>query len=133
VSSLLEVSDLQVTFPARRRRPPARAIDGVGLRVDRGEIVALVGESGCGKSTLARVLVGLVRPTGGVVRYDGQPLRYRSAALKAHRRAVQLVLQDPYSALNPRQNVFDAVAEGPRLHRLRSGLHERVLASSSAS
>jgi oligopeptide/dipeptide ABC transporter ATP-binding protein len=126
VSALLEVEDLCVTFPARRRRPPARAVDGLGLTVQRGEIVALVGESGCGKSTLARVLVGLVKPTGGTVRYDGQPLSHRSAALKAHRRAVQLILQDPYSALNPRQTVFDAVAEGPRLHHIRSGLRERV-------
>jgi oligopeptide/dipeptide ABC transporter ATP-binding protein len=124
---LLEVSDLRVTFPARRRRPPAKAVDGVDLQVGRGEIVALVGESGCGKSTLARVCVGLVKPTGGEVRHDGTALSYRSAALKAHRRAVQLVLQDPYSALNPRQNVFDAVAEGPRLHGLRDGLQERVI------
>jgi oligopeptide/dipeptide ABC transporter ATP-binding protein len=131
VSTLLEVEDLRVTFAARRRRPPARAIDGLDLRVERGEIVALVGESGCGKSTLARVLVGLVKPTGGVVRCDGQQLSYRSAALKAHRRAIQLILQDPYSALNPRQTVYDAVAEGPRLHRLRSGLRERVTESLS--
>ena len=131
MSALLEVADLHVTFPARRRRPPARAIDGVDLQVGRGEIVALVGESGCGKSTLARVLVGLVRPTAGEIRHDGQPLGYRSSALKAHRRSVQLILQDPSSALNPRQTVFDAVAEGPRLHRMRSGLHERVLDSLS--
>jgi oligopeptide/dipeptide ABC transporter ATP-binding protein len=131
MSALLEVEDLRVTFPGRRRRGPARAIDGVDLRVDRGEILALVGESGCGKSTLARVLVGLVKPTGGVVRYEGEELGYRSAALKAHRRAVQLILQDPYSALNPRQTVYDAVAEGPRLHRMRSGLPERVTDSLS--
>jgi peptide/nickel transport system ATP-binding protein len=128
---LLEVSDLHVTFPARRRRPPARAVDGVDLAVNRGEIVALVGESGCGKSTLARVLVGLVRPTSGTVSWDGQPLGYRAAALKAHRRNVQLILQDPSSALNPRQTIYDAVAEGPRLHRMRSGLRERVLDSLS--
>ncbi len=127
MSGLLEVEDLAVVFPGRRRRPPARAVDGVDLAVASGEIVALVGESGCGKSTLARVLVGLVKPTRGVVRYDGGVLAYRSAALKRHRRSVQLVLQDPSTALNPRQNVYDAVAEGPRLHRMRAGLHARVI------
>ena len=127
MTGLLEVEDLAVVFPGRRRRPPARAVDGVDLAVRGGEIVALVGESGCGKSTLARVLVGLVKPTRGVVRYDGSVLAYRSAALKRHRRSVQLVLQDPSTALNPRQNVFDAVAEGPRLHRMRTDLHTRVI------
>jgi peptide/nickel transport system ATP-binding protein len=126
MSGTLEIENLAVTFPGRRRRPPARAVDGIDLAVEPGEIVALVGESGCGKSTLARVLVGLIKPTRGTVRYDGQPLGYRSSALKRHRRAVQLVLQDPTTALNPRQNVFDAVAEGPRLHRLPGDLHARV-------
>ena len=123
---MLEASDLRVEFPARRGRGPARAVDEVNLAVGRGEIVALIGESGCGKSTLARALVGLIKPTGGEVRYDGKPLRYASAALREHRRHVQLVLQDPAGALNPRQNVFDAVAEGPRLHGQRAGLSVRV-------
>lgn len=126
MSRLLEVERLAVTFPATRRRPPTKAIDGVDIHVDKGEIVALIGESGCGKSTLARVLVGLVKPTAGVVRMDGEPLRYRSSALKRHRRAAQLVLQDPSTALNPRQSVFDAVAEGPRLHHQRGDLRELV-------
>ncbi len=123
---VLETGELRVVFPARRGRGPARAVDEVNLTVGRGEIVALIGESGCGKSTLARALVGLIPPTGGEVRYGGQPLRYGSAALREHRRHVQLVLQDPAGALNPRQNVFDAVAEGPRLHRQRAGLNARV-------
>ena len=122
----LDVRDLRVTFPSRHGRPPARAVDEVNLSVGAGEIVALIGESGCGKSTLARALVGLIRPTSGEVRYQGTTLRYTGSALKQYRRHVQLVLQDPGGALNPRQNVFDAVAEGPRLHGLRSGLHERV-------
>ena len=122
----LEVRDLRVTFPARRGRAPARAVDNVNLTVGAGEIVALIGESGCGKSTLARALVGLIRPNSGEVRYHGTTLRYTGSALKQYRRHVQLVLQDPGGALNPRQNVYDAVAEGPRLHGLRSGLHERV-------
>jgi peptide/nickel transport system ATP-binding protein len=121
-SAVLEASHLTVVFPARRGRGPARAVDDVNLSIGRGEIVALIGESGCGKSTLARALVGLVRPTGGDVRYDGAALRYSGPALREHRRHVQLVLQDPAAALNPRQNVFDAVAEGPRLHGRRAGL-----------
>jgi oligopeptide/dipeptide ABC transporter ATP-binding protein len=122
----LEARNLHVEFPARRGRGPARAVDGVNLALGQGEILALIGESGCGKSTLARALVGLVRPTSGEVRYEGHALRYSSAALRAHRRHVQLVLQDPAGALNPRQNVFDAVAEGLRLHGIRAGLTGRV-------
>ncbi len=124
--AVLEARDLRVVFPARRGRGPARAVDDVNLTIGRGEIVALIGESGCGKSTLARALVGLVEPTGGEIRYAGAPLRYGGGALRAHRRHVQLVLQDPAGALNPRQTVFDLVAEGPRLHGLRNGLNERV-------
>jgi len=125
-AAVLEASGLRVVFPARRGRGAARAVDDVNLTIGRGEIVALIGESGCGKSTLARALVGLVEPTGGEVRYAGAPLRYGSAALRAHRKHVQLVLQDPAGALNPRQTVFDLVAEGPRLHGMRAGLTERV-------
>jgi peptide/nickel transport system ATP-binding protein len=125
----LEVRDLSIVYPARHGRGPARAVDGVNLQVGQGEIVALIGESGCGKSTLARALVGLVRPTGGQVLYHGTPLGYSAAALKKYRRHTQLVLQDPGGALNPRQNVFDAVAEGPRLHRLKDRPAERVHAS----
>jgi oligopeptide/dipeptide ABC transporter ATP-binding protein len=127
----LEARDLSVTFPPRRGRGPARAVDGVNLTVGAGEIVALVGESGCGKSTLARAFVGLLRPTQGEVRYQGATLGYSSKALKRFRRYTQLVLQDPAGALNPKQNVFDAVAEGPRLHGLRAGLSERVATARS--
>jgi len=123
---VLEADGLRVVFPGRRGRGPARAVDDVNLTIGRGEIVALIGESGCGKSTLARALVGLVEPTAGEVRYSGAQLRYGGAALRRHRRHVQLVLQDPAAALNPRQNVFDAVAEGPRLHGVRAGLTDRV-------
>jgi peptide/nickel transport system ATP-binding protein len=123
---VLEARDLRVVFPARRGRGPARAVDDVNLAIGRGEIVALIGESGCGKSTLARALVGLVEPTGGEVRYAGVPLRYSGGALRGHRRHVQLVLQDPAGALNPKQNVYDLVAEGLRLHGMRNGLTSRV-------
>lgn len=127
----LEARGLQVTFPARGNRGPARAVDVVNLTVRPGEILALIGESGCGKSTLARALIGLVKPTAGEVRHRGEPLRYTAKALKAYRRRVQFVLQDPVAALNPRNNVYDLVAEGPRLHHLREGLSERVLSALS--
>jgi len=113
----LEVHDLRVTFQARGN-PPAHAVDGVELAVRPGEILALVGESGCGKTTLARTLLGLVTPTGGRVLYRGRPLSYRSSALRGYRRQVQLVLQDPSGALNPRHTVYEAVAEGVRIHHL---------------
>jgi oligopeptide/dipeptide ABC transporter ATP-binding protein len=122
---LLEATSLAVEFASRGRRP-ARAVDGVNLAVGAGEIVALVGESGCGKTTLARTLLGLERPSSGTVSYDGAPLSYRAKALKAYRRQVQLVLQDPMGSLNPRQTVYEAVAEGPRIHGLPD--EEKVVA-----
>ncbi|MFI6548951.1 oligopeptide/dipeptide ABC transporter ATP-binding protein [Streptomyces prunicolor] len=113
---LLSAQGLHVAFPARHGGAPARAVDGVDLDIRPGEVVALVGESGCGKTTLARSLLGLVAPTEGRVTFDGEPLRYSSRALKAYRRRVQLVLQDPSGSLNPRHTVYDAVAEGLRIH-----------------
>ncbi len=113
---VLEARDLQVTFTGRGSRGVARAVDGVELTLNRGEIVALVGESGCGKTTLARTLLGLERPSAGQVLVDGQPLSYSSRDLTAYRKRVQLVLQDPSGALNPRHSVYEAVAEGLRIH-----------------
>ncbi|OAH10035.1 oligopeptide/dipeptide ABC transporter ATP-binding protein [Streptomyces jeddahensis] len=115
--SLLSAVGLRVTFPGRHGAAvEARAVDGVDLDIRPGEIVALVGESGCGKTTLARTLLGLVRPTSGRVTFGGRPLDYASRALKAYRKRVQLVLQDPSGSLNPRHTVYDAVAEGLRIH-----------------
>ncbi|MFF7903966.1 MULTISPECIES: oligopeptide/dipeptide ABC transporter ATP-binding protein [unclassified Streptomyces] len=118
-SALLSVEGLRVVFPGRHGGPAARAVDGVDLDIRRGEIVALVGESGCGKTTLARSLLGLVPPTAGRVTFDGAPLDYSSRALKAYRKRAQLVLQDPSGSLNPRHTVYDAVAEGLRVHGYR--------------
>jgi len=95
----------------------AHALDGVDLAVERGEIVALVGESGSGKTTLARTLVGLQRPDAGDVLVDGGPLDYSVRGLRAFRSRVQLILQDAAGALNPRQTVYESVAEGIRLHK----------------
>jgi oligopeptide/dipeptide ABC transporter ATP-binding protein len=111
--SLLEVRDLHVAF--RSRAGVARAVDGVDLTMRAGEILALVGESGCGKTTLARTIVGLQLPAAGSVSLRGEPLRYDRRALRAHRREVQMVFQDPTGALNARQTIYEAVAEGVRI------------------
>jgi peptide/nickel transport system ATP-binding protein len=115
-TSIVEVADLRVSF--RTRSGPAHAVDGVNLAIAPGEIIALAGESGCGKTTLARTILGLERPSSGEVRYRGQALGYSARALKAYRREVQLVLQDPTGSLNPRHTVYDAVAEGLRVHKV---------------
>jgi peptide/nickel transport system ATP-binding protein len=113
---LLEARGVHVEF-ATRAGVIARALDGVDLQVHRGEILALVGESGSGKTTLARTLVGLQPPAAGVVLVDGSPLDYSVRALRGFRARVQLVLQDAAGSLNPRQSVYESVAEGIRLHR----------------
>jgi len=123
---ILSARDLGVEFPGRRGGRPARAVDGVNLDLHAGEIVALVGESGCGKTTLARTLLGLQRPTAGEVAYRGTPLSYTGKALKAYRRQAQLVLQDPSGSLNPRHTVYEAVAEGLRIHGSGSDERDRV-------
>ncbi|MGW6928625.1 ATP-binding cassette domain-containing protein [Lentzea sp. NPDC054927] len=107
---LLEVRDLTVDYGR------TRAVDGVDLTIGRGEIVALVGQSGSGKTTLARTIMGLRKPSSGRVIFDGAEVPRNGKGLKAFRRQVQLVLQDPASALNPRHTVLDAVAEGLRVH-----------------
>ncbi|WP_088286303.1 ABC transporter ATP-binding protein [Kineosporia sp. A_224] len=116
-SPLLALEDVHVVLGGHGA-PSARAVDGVHLQVRRGEIVALAGESGCGKTTLARTVLGLQRPTSGRVLVDGVELGTSRAELRAWRRRVQLVPQDPTGSLNPRRTVYEAVAEGLRIHRI---------------
>lgn len=120
---LLQVRDLRVEYGR------TRAVDGVDLTIGRGEIVALVGQSGSGKTTLARTIMGLRNPSSGRVIFDGREVPRRGRALKAFRRQVQLVLQDPASALNPRHRVIDAVAEGLRVHGVRGDEESLVTAA----
>ena len=113
--TVVEVDDLTVTFDGRDGGI-ARAVDGVNIAMRKGEIIAMVGESGCGKTTLARTISGLEKPASGQVLSHGEPLQYGGRALKAYRKNIQLVLQDPTGSLNPRHSVYEAVAEGPRTH-----------------
>jgi oligopeptide/dipeptide ABC transporter ATP-binding protein len=117
--STLEAVEACVEF-ASRGGALARALDGANLVIRPGEIVALVGESGSGKTTLARSMIGLQPLAGGSIHFDGQPLDYSAAGLRSLRRRVQMVLQDPAGALNPRHTVYESVAEGLRLHGLAS-------------
>ncbi|MCX4966674.1 ABC transporter ATP-binding protein [Streptomyces sp. NBC_00654] len=113
---LLSVRDLVKTFPGRRvlGRPaaPVRAVDGVDFELAAGETLGLVGESGCGKSTTGRMLVRLLEPTAGTVEFDGQDITHLSPRrLRPTRRHLQIIFQDPYASLNPRQTVARIIAE----------------------
>jgi peptide/nickel transport system ATP-binding protein len=112
--TVLELTDVEVTYQ-RGDGTPVRAVAGVSLTVNPGEIVGLVGETGCGKSSLARAACGLTPVSGGTVSFEGRPVR----ALGARERPVedlglQLVMQNPYSSLNPRRRVEQQVADGMR-------------------
>ncbi len=122
-AAALEVRDLEVRFSSRRLiggpRGEVRAVDGVSFAVEPGEVFCVAGESGCGKTTLGRALLGLVRPSSGTVSISGlNPARLKGEEMRKFRRRVQVVFQDPMGSLNPRQSVYEAVAEGVRIHRL---------------
>ncbi len=116
--ALLEVRGLKTWFPIRagvlqRVTGHVRAVDGVDLAIRRGQTLALVGESGCGKTTVGRSILRLVEPTGGSMRYDGVDLAALTPAeFHPYRRRMQVVMQDPGSALDPRATVRDSIAEG---------------------
>jgi peptide/nickel transport system ATP-binding protein len=122
---LVEVDDVEVHFPIKRGVVVDRtvghvhAVDGVSLRIHRGETFGLVGESGCGKSTLGRALLRLVEPTAGRVRFDGTDLATLAGeTLRRMRRRMQMVFQDPLASLDPRQSVEAILVEGMKAHEL---------------
>jgi peptide/nickel transport system ATP-binding protein len=103
-----------------------RAVDGVSFSVARGEVVGLVGESGCGKSTLGRMIAGMIPPSEGEIRYEGQALSdKRDAKSRRQRLKLQMIFQDPMSSLNPRMKVEDIVGESAVYHGLIPGAHKR--------
>jgi len=120
---VLETRGLVKHFPITRgivfktKVGAVRAVDGIDLQLRRGETLGVVGESGCGKSTLAKLLVGLEKPTAGSINVRGQDMpRLSGAALRRARRNIQMVMQDPYTSLNPRMTVGDIIGEPFDIH-----------------
>ncbi len=120
---LLELRDVRTHFAfesgflRRQQTGTVRAVDGVSLTLQRGEVLGLVGESGCGKSTLARTIMQLAPTTGGTVLLGGRNLATANAAeVRALRRSMQMVFQDPFASLNPRLTVFQTLAEPLQVH-----------------
>ena len=125
-AALLTVEDLGVQFAVpiggllRRRYLPLQAVDGVSFSLQPGETLGVVGESGCGKSTLGRLLIRLIPATAGQVVFDGMEITSLDPKrLRAARRGMQIVFQDPFGALNPRMSVEETIMEPLLIHGAR--------------
>src|SRR5690348_11329026 len=122
--AIMQVRDLVKHFPIRagflqRQVGAVQAVDGISFDVMRGETLGLVGESGCGKSTTARLLLRLMVPTAGSIKFDGREIAHiKGSELKALRRDMQMIFQDPYSSLNPRKTVGSIIADPFVIHRI---------------
>ncbi len=129
--NLVEVRDLVKHFPLKggilqRTIGLVQAVDGVSFDIRRGETLGLVGESGCGKTTVGRLLLRLIEPTAGTIRFDGVDItRLRGAALKPYRRRMQIIFQDPFASLDPRTPIGDSIGEGLRIHGVGDGAERR--------
>ncbi len=127
---ILEVRGLYKYFPIkqslfRREDRLVRAVDGVSFRLERGQVLAIVGESGCGKTTIARTLIGLETPTRGDLFFHGEAIG-TAIPFKQLRLHAQMVFQDPYESLNPRATIFEIVEEPLVVHKLGSTYRERM-------
>jgi oligopeptide transport system ATP-binding protein len=130
---LVEVRGLKMHFPitegivARRKIGDVKAVDGVDLTIRRGETLGLVGESGCGKTTMGRCILRLEKPTAGAILYDGVDIAsLNRRALLALRRRIQVIFQDPYSSLNPRQKVGSILSEPMKVHGIEPDATKRI-------
>jgi oligopeptide/dipeptide ABC transporter ATP-binding protein len=130
--ALVEVRDLVKHFPIRggilqRTVAAVQAVDGVSFDIRRGETLGLVGESGCGKTTVGRLLLRLIEPTAGSIRFDGTDIAtLKGGDLKPFRRRMQIIFQDPYASLDPRTPIGDSIGEGLRIHAIGTPAERRV-------
>jgi oligopeptide/dipeptide ABC transporter ATP-binding protein len=130
VTALLAVDAVTKDYQARGGAGTLRAVDRVSLSLDPGETLGIVGESGCGKSTLARLILRLIEPTSGTVRFMGVDLTALSnRAMRPHRRNMQIVFQDPYASLDPRMSVGSIIAEPLHIHHVgdRGARRRRII------
>ena len=129
--TLLEVEDLQMYFPVtsgivfQQKVADVKAVDGVSFTLQKGETLGIVWESGCGKTTAGRTILQLYKPTGGSIKFNGTELNgLKGSSLRAVRRDMQMIFQDPYGSLNPRMTCGDIVGEPLKVHKLTSSKSE---------
>jgi peptide/nickel transport system ATP-binding protein/oligopeptide transport system ATP-binding protein len=129
---LVEVVDLVKHFPVKmgvmqRTGAWVQAVDHVSFEVRKGETLGLVGESGCGKTTVGRLILRLIDPTSGTIRFDGADITgLTGSKLRPYRRRMQIIFQDPFASLDPRQPIGDSIGEGLRIHKLGSAQERRA-------
>lgn len=131
---LLETKGLQKHFPIKdffgRKKQAVKAVDGITFQIRKGETFGLVGESGCGKSTLGRTLIRMYEPTGGQIIFDGEDItKLEGAKLQPYHKRMQIIFQDPYSALDPHHNVEEIIREPMSLYTnaSKSDIDEQIV------